>query len=430
MSHKNTSGLSVGYTAPKKTTSTNNIFRFRSNIQRSLDNLETSKVVKRLKAGGDIKKDTIEVVVPDEERTEIYNLAKSFLAEFDDYIVNGDYNQTEAERLLVDMKMRGLTNKVVMERLNLKAESSLRTKYARLSKKVYEHLFNQSSPILGVELLDLKALRKAEACIRTATFHFELSDVFSYEFANQIEKIVSDPSITRGTYSDAEADDVIHFLALYSSEVFKDNLRRLNRSALLGVVEALSKQELSSTIIYAYKYKVLIARSLDLLNDSRADVLHQAESCSETFDLARKAIKNANDETAFELSEADYKNASTTEVQQKVETYEEPIIVEDEVAEPAQTSSGVAFNLPISKEVSDEFVQAIERYKAYQQKCIDGGKSVKYADSANPETRKKAEAFFKSLITENSKSVEQVLAQVKELNPYDFVYLLEHDYKR
>ena len=111
-------------------------------------------------------------------------------------------------------------------------------------------------------------------------------------------------------------------------------------------------------------------------------------------------------------------------------SFVEPVIDEDEVAEPVQTSSGVAFNLPISKELSDEFVQAIKRYKAYEQKCINEGKSVKYADSADSETRKKAKVFFESLITENSKSVEQILAQVNELNPYDFVYLLEHDYKR
>lgn len=423
MSHKNTSGLSVGYTAPKKTTSTNNIFRFRSNIQRSLDNLETSKVVKRLKAGGDIKKDTIEVVVPDEERTEIYNLAKSFLAEFDDYIVNGDYDQTEAERLLVDMKIKGLTNKVIMERLNLKAESSLRTKYARLSKKVYEHLFNQSCPISGVEILDLRALRKAEACIRTTTFYFKLSDVLCYEFANQIEKIIADPNITRGTYSDAEADDVIHFLALYSSNVFKDNLRRLNRSALLGVVEALSKQDLSSTIIYAYKYKVLTARSLDLLNDSRVDVLHQAESCSETFDLARKAIKNANNETAFELSEADYKNASTIEVQQKVETCEEPVIEKDEVTEPVQITSGVAFNLPISKELSDEFIQAIERYRVYEKKCRDEGKLNKYLLASNLDSMEKARLFLEKL------PFDGALEEAKKINAYDLVTLLETKYK-
>lgn len=418
MSNKNTSGLSVGYTAPKKTTSTNNIFRFRSNIQRSLDNLETSKVVKRLKAGGDVKKDTIEVEVPDEEHIEIYDLAKRFLAEFDDYILNGDYDQTESERLLVSMKMKGLTNKVIMDRLNLKASSSLRTKYARLSKKVYEHLFNQSYPISGVELLDLRALRKAEACIRTTTFHFDLSDAFSYEFANQIKKIIADPNITRGTYSDAEADDVIHFLALYSSDVFKDNLRRLNRSALSGVVEALSKQELSSTIIYAYKYKVLTARSLDLLNDSRADVLHQTEGCSETFDLAKKTIQSANDETTFELDEADFKNASVTEVQQEVKIYEKPVIEEDEIEEPVQTSSGVAnkYNLPVDNDFVRELDKILQDYKQYRSnhKGLD-----EYMVKATPEVQEKAELFLSKLPFDDAKE------ELHKLNPYALVVALK-----
>lgn len=89
----------------------------------------------------------------------------------------------------------------------------------------------------------------------------------------------------------------------------------------------------------------------------------------------------------------------------------------------------VAFNLPISKGLSDEFVKAIKKYETYERKCLDGGTVDKYYERANSDTRKEAKLFFESLTTKNSKSIEEILRQAKQLNPYDFVYLLKNDYK-
>ena len=89
----------------------------------------------------------------------------------------------------------------------------------------------------------------------------------------------------------------------------------------------------------------------------------------------------------------------------------------------------VAFNLLISKELSDEFIKAIKKYETYERKCLDEGTVDKYYERANSDTRKEAKLFFESLTTKNSKSIEEILRQAKQLNPYDFVYLLKNDYK-
>lgn len=379
-----------------------NVFEFIRQFRGNLSDLKLNSVIVDIREGA-----TSNIDVTGVEKERLVDACEKFLSAFQDYLLSGECSVKPVDDEIIQVELANITNAEASSvklgtELGIK-DSVYRVRRVRMTKRAYRTAFNRETvPDAVLWCANVNEITKAYKRIRRVGFDFELNEVLSYTHYNKVMNTISGVDY-RSSDKITEADYLraLRFYFLYSEETFDYYLSSLNPRIL-----ALVKKQLE-----------------DISSTGLADKYREAKENMSAFILSNEAS------FVNSLSDGEVDDYSFDE--QK--TFEEPSIEEDFVApveEPVQTSSGVAFNLPISKEVSDEFVQAIERYKAYQQKCIDGGKSVKYADSANPETRKKAEAFFKSLITENSKSVEQVLVQVKELNPYDFVYLLEHDYKR
>lgn len=379
-----------------------NVFEFIRQFRENLSDLKLNSVIVDIREGA-----TSNIDVTGVEKERLVDACEKFLSAFQDYLLSGECSVKPVDDEIIQVELANITNAEASSvklgtELGIK-DSVYRVRRVRMTKRAYRTAFNRETvPDAVLWCANVNEITKAYKRIRRVGFDFELNKVLSYTHYNKVMNTISGVDY-RSSDKITEADYLraLRFYFLYSEETFDYYLSSLNPRIL-----ALVKKQLE-----------------DISSTGLADKYREAKENMSAFIFSNEA--------SFVNSLADGEVDDYSIDEQK--TFEEPSIEEDFVApveEPVQTSSGVAFNLPISKEVSDEFVQAIERYKAYQQKCIDEGKSVKYADSANPETRKKAEAFFKSLITENSKSVEQVLVQVKELNPYDFVYLLEHDYKR
>lgn len=379
-----------------------NVFEFIRQFRGNLADLKLNSVIVDIREGA-----TSNIDITGVEKERLVDACEKFLSAFQDYLLSGECSVKPVDDEIIQVELANITNAEASSvklgtELGIK-DSVYRVRRVRMTKRAYRTAFNRETvPDAVLWCANVNEITKAYKRIRRVGFDFELNEVLSYTHYNKVMNIISGVDY-RSSDKITEADYLraLRFYFLYSEETFDYYLSSLNPRIL-----ALAKKQLE-----------------DISSTGLAEKYREAKENMSAFILSNEAS------FVNSLSDGEVDDYSIDE--QK--TFEEPSIEEDFVApveEPVQTSSGVAFNLPISKELSDGFIQAIERYKAYQQKCIDGGKSVKYADSANPETRKKAEAFFKSLITENSKSVEQVLAQVKELNPYDFVYLLEHDYKR
>lgn len=379
-----------------------NVFEFIRQFRGNLSDLKLNSVIVDIREGA-----TSNINVTGVEKERLVDACEKFLSAFQDYLLSGECSVKPVDDEIIQVELANITSAEASsvklgKELGIK-DSVYRVRRVRMTKRAYRTAFNRETvPDAVLWCADVNEITKAYKHIRRVGFDFELNEVLSYVHYNKVMNAISGVDY-RSSDKITEADYLraLRFYFLYSEETFDYYLSSLNPRIL-----ALAKKQLE-----------------DISSTGLADKYREAKENISAFILSNEA--------SFVNSLADEEVDDYSIDEQK--TFEKPSIKEDFVApveEPVQIASGVAFNLPISKEVSDEFVQAIERYKAYQQKCIDGGKSVKYADSANPETRKKAEAFFKSLITKNSKSVEQVLAQVKELNPYDFVYLLEHDYKR
>ena len=379
-----------------------NVFEFIRQFRENLSDLKLNSVIVDIREGA-----TSNIDVTGVEKERLVDACEKFLSAFQDYLLSGECSVKPVDDEIIQVELANITNAEASSvklgtELGIK-DSVYRVRRVRMTKRAYRTAFNRETvPDAVLWCANVNEITKAYKRIRRVGFDFELNKVLSYTHYNKVMNTISGVDY-RSSDKITEADYLraLRFYFLYSEETFDYYLSSLNPRIL-----ALVKKQLE-----------------DISSTGLADKYREAKENISDFILSNEA--------SFVNSLADGEVDDYSIDEQK--TFEEPSIKEDFVAsieEPVQTSSGIAFNLPISKELSDEFVQAIERYKAYEQKCIDNGKSVKYADSADSETRKKAKVFFKSLITENSKSVEQVLAQVKELNPYDFVYLLEHDYKR
>lgn len=393
LANLNKSGLT------KHSTFDNNVFMFLASFKEHLEHAEKFSMVVDLDVNATNNK-KLSVA----EKEHLLEVCKRFLEAFQGYLLSGACSTKPVDTDIIKLKFKGVKNKDVCEKLGLKS-STLRVRCSRLTKRVYRKVFASEGITEAIaKCVDLEAIEKAYRRICKEDYTFLIKDIFPYEYSNKVDEAIASGVDYRDSFKTTETEylKALRFYFLYSKDVFNCYLKAIDPRILALAKKQLEAKEVSDL---AVKYKQAVDRSAEfILNNEKAFVDALIDGDVDVDEEERQEILKTS--------------------------FVEPVIEEDEVTEPVQTISEVAFNLPISKELSDEFVQAIKRYKAYEQKCINEGKSVKYADSADSKTRKKARVFFESLITENSKSVEQVLAQVKELNPYDFVYLLEHDYKR
>ena len=393
LANLNKSGLT------KHSTFDNNVFMFLASFKEHLEHAEKFSMIVDLDVNATSNK-KLSVA----EKEHLLEVCKRFLEAFQGYLLSGACSTKPVDTDIIKLKFKGVKNKEVCEKLGLKS-STLRVRCSRLTKRVYRKVFASEGVTEAIaKCVDLEAIEKAYRRICKEDYTFLIKDIFPYEYSNKVDEVITSGVGYRDSFKTTETEylKALRFYFLYSKDVFNCYLKAIDPRMLALAKKQLEAKEVSDL---AMKYKQAIDRSAEfILNNEKAFVDALIDGDVDVDEEERQEILKTS--------------------------FVEPVIEENEITEPAQTSSGVAFNLPISKELSDEFVQAIKRYKAYEQKCINEGKSVKYADSADSETRKKAKVFFESLITENSKSVEQILAQVNELNPYDFVYLLEHDYKR
>jgi hypothetical protein len=165
-----------------KPSSNNNLFTFISNFNRCYDLLDETKTVKCMNEKGEI----YEKELTDEEVISIKSVADEFMSEFKEYLLNGSYGQSEKEAQLIKMKLNNCNSEEIMKHLNYTNQSSVRSSIARLTNKVYRHVFNKETILKGLdELSSVETLRKGIMCIRTARFKFDMSDAFPLEFREQ-----------------------------------------------------------------------------------------------------------------------------------------------------------------------------------------------------------------------------------------------------
>lgn len=386
LANLNKSGLT------KHSTFDNNVFMFLASFKEHLEHAEKFSMVVDLDVNATNNK-KLSVA----EKEHLLEVCKRFLEAFQGYLLSGACSTKPVDTDIIKLKFKGVKNKDVCEELGLKS-STLRVRCSRLTKRVYRKVFASEGITEAIaKCVDLEAIEKAYRRICKEDYTFLIKDVFPYEYSNKVDEAIASGVDYRDSFKTTETEylKALRFYFLYSKDVFNCYLKSIDPRMLALAKKQLEAKEVSDL---AVKYKQAVDRSAEfILNNEKAFVDALIDGDIDDEDERQEILKTS---------------------------FIEPVVEEDEVAEPVQTSSGVAFNLPISKELSDEFVQAIKRYKAYEQKCKDEGKLNKYLLASNLDSMEKARLFLEKL------PFDGALEEAKKINAYDLVTLLETKYRK
>lgn len=228
-----------------------------------------------------------------EEVISIKSVADEFMSEFKEYLLNGSYGQSEKEAQLIKMKLNNCNSEEIMKHLNYTNQSSVRSSIARLTNKVYRHVFNKETILKGLdELSSVETLRKGIMCIRTARFKFDMSDAFPLEFREQIRGRSERTRVRANSFDKNEVLKVIRFLATYSSDVFTANLNDLDKNALTYVLRALNQPKDAPNTQPNYMYHLLISNPAWLLDYSEEKLEGLMKDGASDFNSVRKNMKD------------------------------------------------------------------------------------------------------------------------------------------
>ena len=229
---KNPSGVST------KSTPNNNVFAFVKCLRENLAELSTKTYVHCLDTEGNLYEKEVDSI----DLEKLRNQASVFLGAFIEYLERADFTSSEKDKLIVAMKLDGVTNKVICEKLDMK-ESALRVRYARLTKKIYRDLFKQDIPPKNlVYFSDLKIVNRAISRVNARNVYYCLNKYIPFEFMKILKaeaQKTQDPSYVSEGTSDDSYYSALHTMYLCSTEFIKSRLSDTTPDAIADVLKAL-----------------------------------------------------------------------------------------------------------------------------------------------------------------------------------------------
>lgn len=368
-----------------------NVFEFIRQFRGNLADLKLNSVIVDIREGA-----TSNINVTGVEKERLVDACEKFLSAFQDYLLSGECSVKPVDDEIIQVELANITNAEASSvklgtELGIK-DSVYRVRRVRMTKRAYRTAFNRETvPDAVLWCANVNEITKAYKRIRRVGFDFELNEVLSYTHYNKVMNAISGVDY-RSSDKITETDYLraLRFYFLYSEETFDYYLSSLNPRIL-----ALAKKQLE-----------------DISSTGLAEKYREAKENMSAFILSNEAS------FVNSLSVGEVDDYSIDE--QK--TFEEPSIEEDFVApveEPVQTTSGVAFNLSISKEISDGFLQLIEDYEAYDKKCSQTKEMNEYVSDNRESSYENVKLFLESL------PCDDCIEKARKLNQYYLVTELE-----
>lgn len=373
-----------------------NVFEFIRQFRGNLYHLKKHSRIVDIREGA-----TSNITVKGVEKERLVDACEKFLSAFQDYLLSGECSVKPVDDEIIQVELANITNAEASSvklgtELGIK-DSVYRVRRVRMTKRAYRTAFNRETvPDAVLWCADVNEITKAYKRIRRVGFDFELNEVLSYVHYNKVMNAISGVDY-RSSDKITEADYLraLRFYFLYSEETFDYYLSSLNPRIL-----ALTKKQLE-----------------DISSTGLADKYREAKENMSAFILSNEA-SFVNSLAGGEVDDDSFDEQVVPE-----KTFEKPSIKEDFVApvqEPVQDASGVAFNLPISKEDSDGFIQIIKNYEAYDKKCTMGGKMNEYVRDNRESSYDNVKLFLESL------PCDDCIEKARKLNQY---YLVTELYK-
>lgn len=381
LANLNKSGLT------KHSTFDNNVFMFLASFKEHLEHAEKFSMIVDLDVNATNNK-KLSVA----EKEHLLEVCKRFLEAFQGYLLSGACSTKPVDTDIIKLKFKGVKNKEVCEKLGLKS-STLRVRCSRLTKRVYRKVFASEGITEAIaKCVDLEAIEKAYRRICKEDYTFLIKDIFPYEYSNKVDEVITSGVGYRDSFKTTETEylKALRFYFLYSKDVFNCYLKAIDPRMLALAKKQLEAKEVSDL---AMKYKQAVDRSAEfILNNEKAFV-----------DALIDGDVDVNEEERQEILKT---------------SFVEPVIDEDEVAEPVQTSSGVVnkYNLPVDDDFVRELDKVLQDYKQYR---LEHKKLDEYAAKASLDIQEKAELFLSKLPFDGAKE------ELHNLNPYALVVALK-----
>lgn len=373
-----------------------NVFEFIRQFRGNLSDLKLKSVIVDIREGA-----TSNITVKGVEKERLVDACEKFLSAFQDYLLSGECSVKPVDDEIIQVELANITNAEASSvklgtELGIK-DSVYRVRRVRMTKRAYRTAFNRETvPDAVLWCADVNEITKAYKRIRRVGFDFELNEVLSYVHYNKVMNAISGVDY-RSSDKITEADYLraLRFYFLYSEETFDYYLSSLNPRIL-----ALTKKQLE-----------------DISSTGLADKYREAKENMSAFILSNEAS------FVNSLADGEVDDDSFDEQVVPEKTFEKPSVEEDFVApveKPVQDASGVAFNLPISKEDSDGFLQLIEDYEAYDKKCKQTKERNRFVYDDRESSYDNVKLFLESL------PCDDCVEKARKLNPY---YLVTELYK-
>lgn len=380
LANLNKSGLT------KHSTFDNNVFMFLASFKEHLEHAETYSMIVDLDVNATNNK-KLSVA----EKEHLLEVCKRFLEAFQGYLLSGACSTKPVDTDIIKLKFKGVKNKEVCEKLGLKS-STLRVRCSRLTKRVYRKVFASEGVTEAIaKCVDLEAIEKAYRRICKEDYTFLIKDIFPYEYSNKVDEVIASGVGYRDSFKTTETEylKALRFYFLYSKDVFNCYLKAIDPRMLALAKKQLEAKEVSDL---AMKYKQAVDRSAEfILNNEKAFIDALIDGDIDEEDERQEILKTS---------------------------FVEPIIEEDEVAEPVQTTSGVVnkYNLPVDDDFVRELDKVLQDYKQYR---LEHKKLDEYAAKASLDIQEKAELFLSKLPFDGAKE------ELHNLNPYALVVALK-----
>lgn len=381
LANLNKSGLT------KHSTFDNNVFMFLASFKEHLEHAEKFSMIVDLDVNATNNK-KLSVA----EKEHLLEVCKRFLEAFQGYLLSGACSTKPVDTDIIKLKFKGVKNKEVCEKLGLKS-STLRVRCSRLTKRVYRKVFASEGITEAIaKCVDLEAIEKAYRRICKEDYTFLIKDIFPYEYSNKVDEVITSGVGYRDSFKTTETEylKALRFYFLYSKDVFNCYLKAIDPRMLALAKKQLEAKEVSDL---AMKYKQAIDRSAEfILNNEKAFVDALIDGDVDVDEEERQEILKTS--------------------------FVEPVIDEDEIAEPVQTSSGVVnkYNLPVDDDFVRELDKVLQDYKQYR---LEHKKLDEYAAKASLDIQEKAELFLSKLPFDGAKE------ELHNLNPYALVVALK-----
>lgn len=360
----------------------------------------------------------IEVTYSYDEREEVVKEGENFLSKFEAYLRRGEYTKSSSDLQLVESKLAGLKNEDIEAQLDIKA-STLRMRYARLTKKVYKSAFNKEFvPDDLVWLANARVVKKATECLHEATLRYSLSEVFSVEALNAIKKATSGVD-RKSKASDREYCEVLRFISIYSWKTFKTVLDSLSPTTLAYVLNEMTSKKINSTCSLYNKFMEKPEDTFKMTTDDFNYLVNQLD-----FNYRNRGDLGRLDDTLIDTKALQNK---LKERERELDTREQELRTRE--IDLDMKLKELPYKLGITEEMYKVLADYIKSYDRYASSVPSMNENIYMTHKGEnlpknaKDTMETIERFFKVLTPEGFKRY------LYKLNPYQLKLELDLRYK-